>query len=159
RARLGVFLASVVVVGIAVGVDPFRHPETLWQLYAIKLPVLFFAAYVWRISRDTTSARLLRVLASLTILTGAVTSLSSILVGEEWSASILCMLTAMTVAGLFAWGVRTQVVVASTLLALGMLPVVIVGDGSKVAFIGLVSGALAFGSVLVAHEQERYRRA
>jgi two-component system sensor histidine kinase UhpB len=158
RVRVGLLISLAVIVALAVAVDPLVHAQGLTLLYAIKVVALAAGAVVWRLSRSATRPSLIRASALIVVLYAAAISVSSIVVGEDWSAAVLCLLIATVAAGLFPWGVRTQIVVAPLLLFFGVLPVVVVGDGTKIFFVCLISALFAVGSVLIAREQESFGR-
>jgi len=157
--RIGVLIYSINTVLIAALVDPFAHPDALLALYGLKAASLLVATVMWRVSRTSSRRTVVRVTAAGVVSFAFVSSVSSIIVGEDWSAALVCVTMAVLCAGLLPWGIRAQLVVTPFLLVLGVVPVVVLNDPVNGAFIGVISLAMLVSSVFIAREQERFRRA
>ncbi|MBY0276417.1 PAS domain-containing protein [Candidatus Binatia bacterium] len=159
RVRVGVLIYTATALLLAMVVDPVAHPEHLATLWALKGATFLIVAVLWRVSRAAPRATLVRAMAATVILIAACVSASSIIVGEDWSAALLCVTLAISSAGLWPWGVSTQLVVAPFLLVLGVVPVIVLNQAANAAFAGVISLVMVTSSIFIAREQERYRHA
>lgn len=159
RLRLGLLTCFIIAFGLAIAIDPFVHPEILWQLWGLKLAFFAFGAALWRTSHTASRRVLVRAAAAAVIAVAALACVSSILAGESWSAALVCILLTAGTPGLIPWGVRTQIVVAPFLFALSVIPMLVVGAAASDGFFVMLSLLFNVTSVLAAREHERSRRA
>lgn len=158
RARVAVLIYTATSLMLAIAVDPVVHPDHVPLLYVLKGLSLVVVFALWRVSWTGTRRSLIRATAAAAVAIGAITAMSSIAVGEDWSAALLCVTLALAGAGLVPWGMRTQLVVAPFLLLFALVPVVMLNGASNAAFVGVMSLLMIGSSVLIAREQDRYRR-
>ncbi len=159
RVRIVTSIYAFVIVLIAVLVDPVVHPQHLATLYGLKLVTLLVAAAAWRASLTASRGTVVPLTAAAVVTVALISAISSIVVGESWSAALVCVALAISCAGIVPWGMRTQLVVALLLLACGVAPLALLHDSTNAAFAGVVLLGMMSSSVFIAREQERYRRA
>lgn len=158
RVRLGTLTVVVVVAVVGIAVDPFVHRPVLTVLLGLKLLLAVTAVWLWRGTHDGSQSALVGLTAAWVVLVAAVTSASSVVVGEYWSSALFCILLVIATAGLLPWGVRAQLVTAPLVLLLGLLPVLVLGPVTGGGLLTVMSIMVTATSVVIAWEQERYRR-
>jgi len=158
RLRAAIAIITITVVGMGVALDPAVHPELLGPLLAIKGSLLLVLAWLWRVQRSASRRQLIRGAIVTTIAAAATGGVSSAMVGEDWSGIVLALMMVSAAAALLPWGMRAQLIAAPVMMAFGSAPMVMHGTPEEARFTVVVGAIIVIGSVIVAREQDRYRR-
>ncbi len=160
RLRARVRLATLILVGsvfLFALIGPRVAPQMLWGLYGLKAGCLALCACLWWVSMRTTSQQVLTHTMMLTaLLVVLFAALSSLLVGENWHATVFAGGVAIGAAALLPWGVRAQVYLAMGVAVCALLPVSVHPKGGWTWFL-VVSLNPVLWSVVIAWQQERHR--
>lgn len=158
RARLAVVFTVVGALAFA-AIDPWIASDRLWHLWSLKAALLGSCLIAWKLTSEASSTRATaNGIIALGVAIVLVSAVSSLIEGENWHATTLASIVALTAAAVMPWGLREQAKLAIGAFVVAMIPVVLRSEGPWTAFLIVCLVPLAL-SVPLARRQERDRRA